>query len=45
VALGSAVLEGVDSLGEGDAVRFTNEGSHSLVAGSGGAEVIVWATA
>ena len=45
VALGSAVLEGVDSLGEGDAVRFTNEGPHSLVAGSGGAEVIVWATA
>ena len=44
VALGSAQLDGTEALQEGDAVRFTNEASHSVRAGSEGAELIVWAT-
>lgn len=45
VAIGSASFDGSQPLEEGDAVRLTNEGSHTLSAGPAGAEVIVWATA
>jgi redox-sensitive bicupin YhaK (pirin superfamily) len=44
VALGSAVLNSEASLQEGDAVRLANEASVAVVAGSVGAELIVWAT-
>jgi redox-sensitive bicupin YhaK (pirin superfamily) len=45
VAVGSAALEGAGELAEGDAVRLTGAGSPALVAGSYGAEVLVWVTA
>jgi redox-sensitive bicupin YhaK (pirin superfamily) len=45
VALGSATLNESEELGEGYALRLTNEGSHAIMAGPEGAEVIVWATA
>jgi hypothetical protein len=45
VALGSATLNESEQLGEGDALRLTGEGSHTIMAGPEGAEVIVWATA
>ena len=45
VALGSAMLNESEQLGEGDALRLTGEGSHTIMAGPEGAEVIVWATA
>lgn len=45
VALGSVVLDDSEPLEQGDALRLTNEDSHSISAGSEGAEVIVWATA
>ena len=45
VGLGAATFDGVEPLVEGDAIRLTNEGTHSISAGSEGAELIVWATA
>ena len=45
VALGSATLNESEALGEGDAVRLTDEGTHTVTAGPDGAELIVWATA
>jgi redox-sensitive bicupin YhaK (pirin superfamily) len=45
VAAGSAELDGAGPLEEGDAVRLTEAGPHRLVAGSSGAEVLVWETA
>ncbi len=45
VALGAATFDGVEPLVEGDAIRLTNEGTHSISAGPEGAELIVWATA
>jgi redox-sensitive bicupin YhaK (pirin superfamily) len=45
VAAGSAELDGAGPLEEGDAVRLTDAGPHRLVAGSSGAEVLVWETA
>ncbi|MEX1217898.1 MAG: pirin family protein [Acidimicrobiales bacterium] len=45
VAVGAVHFNGAELLDAGDAVRLTEEGPHSLQAGSDGAEVIVWATA
>jgi len=45
VALGSATLNESEALGEGDAVRLTDECTHTVTAGPDGAELIVWATA
>lgn len=45
VALGAATFDGVEPLVAGDAIRLTNEGTHSISAGPEGAELIVWATA
>jgi redox-sensitive bicupin YhaK (pirin superfamily) len=45
VARGEADLEGAGALATGDAVRLTAAGSRQLVAGPGGAEVLIWATA
>lgn len=50
VALGSATLAGAGdradaALAAGDAVRLTDAGALDLVAGDGGAEVLVWETA
>ena len=44
VALGSATLDGAGDLATGDAARLTTAGARPLVAGSGGAEVLVWVT-
>jgi len=43
VAVGDAALDGT-RLDTGDAARLTDAGSPTLVAGAGGAEVLVWAT-
>lgn len=45
VARGDAALAGAGALATGDAARLTEAGSPSLTAGTGGAEVLVWATA
>jgi quercetin 2,3-dioxygenase len=45
VARGGAALEGAGDLDTGDAVRLRAAGDPELVAGPGGAEVLVWATA
>jgi redox-sensitive bicupin YhaK (pirin superfamily) len=45
VAVGDAELEDAGALAEGDAVRLTAAGARRVVAGPGGAEIIVWATA
>jgi len=45
VARGTATVEGGGELLSGDAVRLTGAGSPVLVAGLGGAEVLIWATA
>jgi quercetin 2,3-dioxygenase len=45
VARGTASLDGAGHLVEGDAVRLTRAGSRPVVAGSQGAELLVWATA
>ena len=49
VAVGGASLDGTDPdgtrLGTGDAARLTDAGAPTLTAGTGGAEVLVWATA
>lgn len=45
VALGSGTLEGADALATGDAARLVAAGARRLVAGPGGAELIVWSTA
>jgi len=45
VARGSAALAGAGELDEGDAARLTDAGTPELVAGDGGAEVLIWATA
>jgi redox-sensitive bicupin YhaK (pirin superfamily) len=44
VAIGSAHLDDA-ALATGDAARLTDAGTRSLTAGSGGAEVLIWATA
>jgi hypothetical protein len=44
VARGAATLDG-HVVGEGDAVRLTDEPERPLVAGADGAEVVVWETA
>jgi redox-sensitive bicupin YhaK (pirin superfamily) len=44
VPVGSATLEGAGALGRGDAARLTDAGDLVLVAGAGGAEILVWAT-
>jgi hypothetical protein len=44
VARGSAEFEAGGELATGDAVRLQGGGGHSLVAGSDGAEVLVWTT-
>ena len=44
VARGTATLEGAGELATGDAVRLTAAGARLLVAGPGGAEVLVWVT-
>jgi len=43
VATGSVDLAGT-ALTEGDAARLTDEGALALAVGSGGAEVLIWAT-
>jgi len=45
VPKGSADLQDAGALTTGDAVRLTEAGDLDLVAGDGGAEVLVWATA
>ena len=45
VAVGSAELDGTGLLETGDAARLTDAGTRALVAGDGGSEVLVWATA
>ncbi len=45
VPRGTAHLDVAGPLSTGDAVRLTNAGSPTLTAGSGGAEVLLWATA
>ena len=45
VAIGTAALDGSGTLAAGDAVRLTDEGTHTLTAGSDGCEVLVWVTA
>jgi redox-sensitive bicupin YhaK (pirin superfamily) len=42
VGRGEVALEGAGTLVEGDAARLAGAGSPNLVAGSGGAEVLVW---
>ena len=44
IAVGTARLDGAGELDEGDAVRLTGAGDPSLVAGAGGAEVLIWTT-
>jgi len=44
VAVGDAALDGT-ALGTGDAARLTDAGAPTLTAGTGGAEVLIWATA
>ena len=44
VAAGDASLDG-NALDTGDAARLTHAGSPTLIAGSSGAEVLIWATA
>jgi len=44
VAVGSASLDGV-GLATGDAARLTDAGSPTLIAGTTGVEVLIWATA
>jgi redox-sensitive bicupin YhaK (pirin superfamily) len=44
VATGSATLEGAGGLDAGDAVRLVGAGDPTLVAGDGGAEVLIWST-
>jgi redox-sensitive bicupin YhaK (pirin superfamily) len=45
VAVGAGELGGAGSLGTGDAARLSHEEARAFVAGSAGAEVLVWATA
>ena len=45
VARGAVSVVGSEELAEGDALRLTDEGPLEAIAGSGGAELIVWATA
>jgi redox-sensitive bicupin YhaK (pirin superfamily) len=45
VARGTATLDGAGALATGDAVRLTAAGAPTLTAGTGGAEVLIWATA
>ncbi len=45
VAVGRATLDDGPALDTGDAVRLVSAEGHSLTAGEGGAEVLVWATA
>jgi len=45
IARGEAELESAGRLGEGDAARLTGAGDPTLVAGPGGAEVLIWETA
>ncbi len=45
VALGSAELEDGGTMATGDAIRLTSAGARRMVAGTDGAELIVWATA
>ncbi len=42
VGRGDVALEGAGVLAEGDAARLTGAGSPRLVAGDGGAEVLIW---
>jgi redox-sensitive bicupin YhaK (pirin superfamily) len=44
VAAGQVTLDGQHDLGAGDAARLSSAGSPGLVAGAGGAEVLVWET-
>jgi redox-sensitive bicupin YhaK (pirin superfamily) len=45
IALGSAVLETGETLGQGAAARLTNGGAVRVTAGADGAELLAWATA
>jgi quercetin 2,3-dioxygenase len=45
VAVGSGELEGAGTLQTGDAVRLTSEQPRTFVAGTHGAELLIWATA
>ncbi len=45
VPIGTATLDDAGDLATGDAVRLTEAGALRLVAGPGGAEVLVWVTA
>ena len=45
LARGSAEVEGVGRLGEGDALRLEHAGARRLVAGPGGCELLAWAMA
>ncbi len=45
VAAGGGSLAGTSDVEAGDAVRLTAAGAHEFVAGAGGAEILVWATA
>jgi len=42
VAVGTVTLEGAGELATGDAVRIAGGGGQRVVAGSGGAEILVW---
>jgi hypothetical protein len=42
--VGTAELDGAGPLAEGDAARLSDAGTPGLVAGSSGAEVLVWVT-
>src|SRR2546427_9013027 len=44
IARGEAELESAGRLGAGDAARLTGAGDPTLVAGPGGAEVLIWET-
>jgi hypothetical protein len=44
VAAGQVALAGQHDLGAGDAARLSDAGALELVAGAGGAEVLVWET-
>jgi hypothetical protein len=45
VPIGVAALDRAGALTTGDAVRLTGEAQLTLIAGDGGAEILVWATA
>jgi redox-sensitive bicupin YhaK (pirin superfamily) len=45
IASGDATFDGSEELATGDAVRLTDAGTRTLVVGSDGAEVVIWATA